>query len=479
MLPLRVGIGVPLCFALTTTAIAEKPYPGRPQASPVSAATAFDPALRCMDDLLSRTTIGSGYYFVPEKLEDPGGKMGVTRDMILDAANKMSLRSHFFKIVFDPTKGIPPGSIAFKTGGSITSLDEGVENRDKGAGLSVAKVVGATVSRRNNLSNLTVSLYLVDNKELLVPGTFHAEQIVLRTSTKSGLVTGVLSFLNGSLSLNTSDNDGPQAATKALIDLGMIQAVGNLAQVPYASCLAKVTATADVSAQAWDRYRRMTPLQRAAAITAEMVARGLSPANPSSAQLSEAIAVFERSQNMTPSGKVRFELYEALQKLPVANVAANRPAGGKPAVRVAGSGAGFYYNTGRTYPITYYNNKLVFDVTVAEPAYVACYYTDATNTVTRVFPNTRRPSYLLAAGEKLRIPNDQDDFVIKPLVKQKAEWMTCIAGRDDFLSRISSAVPNVGLPEVLPGITSAKDLVKKAEDADSKLSIDTMTYFVQ
>lgn len=472
-----LGLASAISAILATGAVAaDKLAPGRPQNSPIRAGSNFDPALRCMDDLLSRTSVGSGLYLVPVPLEDPGGKMGVTRDMIISAASRMSEKSRFFTIATDSSK-LGDG-VWFSTLGSVTSLDQQVESDTKGAGGSIANLVSGNVTKRTSASNLTVSLAFIDPKGLVVNGTFRSEQITLRARGKAGYLGGSIGTVGGSLEFESTVDEGPQAAVRALIDLAMIEAVGALTQTPYADCLAKVAVDPQDRELALAAFGRLKPAEQRAAIVAGLNQRGLVSAAPDDAELRLAIATFERAQGLSPSGKPGFEVYYALRQSQAATPAsaAKRVRSG-PAVHVAPYGAGFTYAQGGRYPIVWANNKLAFEVTVAEPAYVACYYTDADATVTRVFPSTARPAYRLAPGEILRIPSDQDGFIIRPAKGDSGEWFTCIAAPDDFLRRIAVEVPDRSMEAL--GFKSATELVAAAKRADPALSIDTLTYYVK
>lgn len=451
------------------------PMAGQPHASPIRAATTFDPALRCMDELLTRSPVGSGLYLIPQNLEDPGGKMGVTRDMIIAAASRMSERSHFFTILVGTAKA--PEGVVFVTQGSVTALDQQVESRTKGGGLAIGQAIGANTSRRDSASNLTISLFLTDAKGQMLSGTFHSEQITLRTRADARYLGGSIGTVGGSLNFEASVEDGPQAATRALIDLAMIEAVGELAQVPYATCLAKLTVDPANNNALLADYNRMKPAERIAAITDEIVRRGLAPPSPSPVQLREGIAAFERSQGMPPIGAVNFEVYQALKLGSIATAQSDRPGGRGPAVKVSPHGAGFEFPQGAPYPSVGVDNKLAFDITVAEPAYVACYYTDAARKVVRVFPNAGRPAYRLMPGETLRIPGDQDGFTIKPDTGGKGEWFTCMAAREQFLGRIADSVPDYAM-NPLP-FPSASALIDAAKKAAPDLSVDTLSYYVK
>jgi len=463
-----------LAFAVPAAA-QDRPYLGRAQAAPVDAQSAFEPALTCMDELLSRSrSVGAGHILVPLGITDTTQKGGLTRDMIIGAATKMSQRSHFFRIILD-SKSVPEGKGYFQTAGSVTAFEQQIESKDVGGGGSIASVIGGTVTNRTGLSSLTVSLYLIGPNQQLIDGTFHARTLKLESKGKSAFLSGFLSFLGGSLSMTTSRSEGPQAGVKALIDLAMIEAVGSLAQVPYANCLARVSSSESTNAQ-WQDFKRMKPAQQRAAIVAEMTRRGLAPADPSPIQLKQAILSFERNQGLAPSGEVRFELYEALMRIGADPAPMNRPSMGKPAVRVSGVPGPFRY--GGTLPAVDANDKLGFQVTVAEPAYVACFYTDAAGKVTRVFPNPGRASYRLSPQEILRMPNEQDAYVIRPERKGTGEWFTCFAGREEFLPRVSNAVPDAAFV-TLGDIHSARELVEAMLAADPSLSTDTLSFRVE
>lgn len=462
-------------FCPSLAAAQSTPFPGRPQAAPIDAASAFDPALDCMDELLSRSTGSTGFNLVPAGIADPTDKGGFTRDMIIGAATKMSQRSHFFHISLDRTK--LQGKVGFvQTAGSVTAFEQQVQSKDNGAGVSIASAVGATVKSQRGISTLTVSLYLTDANDQLIDGTFHSRTMRLETKSKSGFLSSFIQILGGSLSLTSTESDGVQAGVKALIDLTMIEAVGSFMQVPYANCLARVMPAESVASQFHD-FKKMKPGGQRAIIIAEMVRRGLAPANPAPDQLRQAIATFQRTQGMAPSGEIGFELYQALVNLRSAPAPMNRPVAGIPAVKVSGAPGPFVYTAGQ-FPVVNAGDKLAFQATVAEPAYVACYYTDSAGTITRVFPNKFRSSYRLVAGEILRMPSEQDPYVIRAQKPNTGEWFTCFAGQEDFLPHLANVVPDVDFIPI-ERFHSARELVVAVLAADPSLSTDTLTFRVK
>ncbi|MEG3123847.1 DUF4384 domain-containing protein [Sphingomonas sp. GB1N7] len=468
-------VAVALVLSPVSAAAQSSPFPGRPQGAPIDAASAFDPALSCMDELLSRSSQPASFVLVPQGIADPTDKGGFTRDMIIDAATKMSRRSHFFRIMINRANVV--GKTGFlQTAGSVTAFEQQVQSKDNGGGISIASAVGATVKSQRGISTLTVSLYLTDANEQLVDGTFHSRTMRLETKSKSGFLSSFIQIVGGSLSLTSTESDGVQSGVKALIDLTMIEAVGSFMQLPYATCLARVLPSDNVASQFRD-FKRMKPEGQRAAVLTEMTRRGLAPANPSPEQLQQAIASFQRAQGLAPSGQIGFELYQALINLSAPPAPMNRPAAGKPAVKVSGAPGPFIYPNGQM-PFVRAGDKLAFQATVAEPAYVACYYTDSVGKVIRVFPNQYRSAYRLAAGEILRMPSEQDPYVIRAQTGNTGEWFSCLAGNDDFLPRISDSVPDIAFTP-LDRFHSARELVDAALAADQTLSTDTLTFRVQ
>jgi peptidoglycan hydrolase-like protein with peptidoglycan-binding domain len=409
----------------------------RSKSIPEAATSNFDPALRCMDDLLARSNVGSNVPIYIRKLTKEDAVGATTRDMMMSAIARMSEHSRLFTVYVDPSdEELDPAVLsnsAVIVGGSITSFDKAVGSGGTAAGLNFGPV-GFGVRNQKMDSVISMTLYLQNRKGAVIPLTTQSISMTLKSKSKGGDLSGNVGLLGGFLEMEFSRDEGPMQAVRAMIDLSLIQSVGAWASVPYQRCLAIRQSDPDAIQSAQKAFDKMKPPQRLAQIAQGLTARGLysGPADGTmTQQLRQAIAEFQVQQNLPSLGLPTFEVYYRLFAGSYGTLAApSVPTGPKNplGLRIAPYGPNFIPRNGALWILN--DERASFAVTSVEKAHVTCFYTDAKKRSTRIFPNSQRPSDILLPTETLILPGPGDIYTIVAEVLNVPEYITCAAGRE-------------------------------------------------
>ena len=418
----------------------------QPQTAPVRAATNFDGALRCMDELLLRSNYGAGYRLVPTALMDPKGDVGAaTLDMIIAAASQMSEKSRFFTVlgaISDDTakKMSEDTKLAFFVKGSITEFDKAVTAKSTGGFLGFAGN-GLSRNRQSTNSILTVTLYLTDKDGVVIPGTVQSVRMAITQKNDSDDLIANIGSSGAAFNMEFTRSDGVHQALRSLIDLALIQSVGGYSQVPYHRCLLETGSDPATLQKARHAFDAMKGPQQVKAIADGLIAIGLLKSPPPTVldgALKEAIAEYEVNQRMPAIGLPTFEVYYSLYS---SQYDTGGPApeptrlDSGPAIKIAPYGPSF--ETGGDYnQQVLLGSRLTFVVTTVQNVHVVCYYTDAESNTTRIFPNRERPSDLLLARTPLMLPGPQDVFTIEPAKANVREQVVCLASPTPFLTSL-------------------------------------------
>ncbi len=462
----------------------------RPQGTPVSASTNFDASLRCMDELLSRTRYGVGNVIYARSLDEGKGSGSVTRDMIVASLGRMSEKSRIFRINIDPSEAklLALPSTDLVVGGSITAFEQDVTAKGSGAGLTLGPLgFGFQNNKRDSIMSVTV--YLQDGKGFVLPSTTQSLSMTLRSRDKGGDISGGVGLVSGFATVNFSGGDAPLQAVRALIDLALIQSVGAWAQIPYQRCLAVAqTDTAGIR-EARRAFDKMKPGQQISLIAAALSERGIyrgPPATAMTPELRRAISEYQAQQQLPSLGLPTFELYFALYGDRYGTAATPAvpaivdPGNGNPlGVRVTPYGPAFVADSEGHFQIAL-GYRASFAVTATRPGNLLCYYTDARQRTTKVFPNSQRRSATIRAGDQIVIPGPGDIFSIAPEVPDSNEQLTCLASAQP----LERFVPAALLADFGPGtpplpIRSGEELLAKIRPtAPADLSTETLNYHV-
>lgn len=492
---MRAKIGLSSVAALVLAGCAVTSNPERaydtvqPTTRVIRNVTSFTPALRCMDDLFQTYNV-TGLYITTNGIPDATAKVNVgTTDMLITAIGQMSRRSGAFTYVdFDVSQqniellaGLGNPNFEnfevpdFYIRGAITQLDQGVISETVGGGISLPGFeVGAQ-------KDLIVSIVAVDMNigrtltRQIVPGLHSNNQVAVARRGIGGDAGASIGKAGISFNINLGRSEGIHQATRALIELSVIELLGKLAQVPYWRCLQIEQTNPEMMDEAQDWFSAMSETERV--VFAQRALKRLGTyTGPVSGVLDAStrsvVAEYQAKNDLLPSGQIDFALYQSFfrQDLAVGRRAKTElPAEPLPpspllSVKVAAlrDGAGPFK----------VGESLNLSVTTTQASFVYCYYRDDKGDVSRVFPNRFQPDPFLLANIPMNIPGETASFKIVLQVPNVSEEIACVASEKEVGRELPDAFKLVDL-KPLPA-NSMDDLLAMFRDRDDRLAVSRL-----
>lgn len=456
------------CSLSPTNLKDDEPYIGSttthnlPAVEPVRAITSFSDSLSCMDGLLRQSNISETVVAV-KTVKDPSGKAAVAAgEMIVTALSQMSKTSGAFKVAdfeVDPLKQdtvqtltnllLPTGSMAIPApqlyiSGAISYLDQGVLRKSNSAGISHGENGELGISGDLQTTALGLELHIGDFlTRTLYPGIDSANEIVA-ANKGFGIDGGAKIKKTGvQFSLERNLSQGVGGAMRTLVDLGTIELVGKLTKVPYWQCLSLDQAHPEFQRELLDWYGGMGDSSKVKFFQTGLKNLGYYSGKvdgKSSKEFREALSAFQKDNKATPSGFINFESYERLMKnyvktdangnfkkvgLEPSDDKEDQPRDGYP---VLNSDKDAPINIGINLNKSSYRrgDTLELDVNVdRDSTYLACFYQDASKSITQVYPNPVQGESITSKNNSLKIPGS-DAFTLSLNEKGK-ESVMCMA----------------------------------------------------
>lgn len=419
------------------------------------AVTNFTPALRCMDDMLLAygkrdiviTTAG---------IPDSTGKvMAGTKEMLITAASKMSIKSKGLTFIDYDTERSDllalfqdlqaAGAFQHKLPnyyirGAITQLDENAIDSQQGAGIALP-FLDLGVSRDQVSSVVSIDMNVGEStSRMILPGVNASNSLVITRAGKGGELGGKLGKVGFSFNMSLNKSEGLGSGVRALIELGMIELVGKLTGTPYWKCLEIDKTNPVMIEQAREWYDGMSPADRIKLVQRKLAGMNLyqGPVNGvATRDLTSAIGKFQADNGLIADGRINFDLYYALldadQPLasdPTAGPAApNVNAAPKPA---GGGPLSLKLDTERGPRPTYRPKEfLQAKVQLSSDGILYCYYRDNSGVIARIFPNRFNPDPFVRSGKAMSLPPEGSPFKIR-FDQPGQEQIVCYASERDL-----------------------------------------------
>lgn len=463
----------------------ERPYiesattHNRPISEPVRAITSFSSSLSCMDNLLLQSGVGQTTVAV-KTIKDASGKAAASaNDMIVTSLSQMSRSSAAFRVVdfeVDPLKQdtvqtltsllLPTGSMQIPApqiyiSGSISYVDQNVLRKSNSAGASVNEEVEVGYSGDVGTTALGMELHVGDFlTRTLYPGIDSANEIVA-ASKGAGLDAGArIKKVGIQFSFERNLSQGVGAAVRTLVDLGMIELVGKLSQVPYWQCLSLDQSHPEFQRQLLTWYEDMGEKERIKFFQTGLKRAGYYQGQvngKNSAAFREALALYQKDNNATPSGFVNFESYERLMRN-YTNVDAS---GNFKKVGIAGNSSNnadiaITINTNKSS----YSRGDILQLNVEssqDESYLSCFYQDVVNNIAQIYPNPLQSDTPLSRGSSLQIPGT-NAFSLA-LTQKGRESVMCIASYSSLAAELQQ---HFGQPlNSINGVQSMEQMLAK------------------
>lgn len=223
-----------------------------PQNAPYYSVTSFSHALVCMDNLMLKQKIEP----IPIMIEDIEDKteavhVGV-RDMLVSAISEMTQRSKGIRLVL---YGKDSGNLIsfmkaanndtiyqqmplYDIQGSISQFDKALVATDGSTGLFARRDGGIGIAHSTSLSVLALDLNVISTHDMsIVPGVFSKNSVAILQKGDSLDADAAINKFGVYFDLNLSRNEGQAQAVRSLVELGAVELVGKLLNLPYEQCV--------------------------------------------------------------------------------------------------------------------------------------------------------------------------------------------------------------------------------------------------
>ena len=449
-----------------------------PSARPERTLTSFSETLSCMDNLFTAYGVNQEQpvYLTTSGIPDDTGKVRLSsaRNMFISTLSNMGARSDSFVFVDLPT--LPDitatGNGTFDIGsliahintilggenipysdyyiiGSISQLDDNVLSKSSGWSFALSDWLDGGAGADRIASVVTLDMNVVDALKLQVKNGFTAtNSITVMRQGKAGDLGGRIKKAGLTFSFALDKNEGMHQAIRTLVQLGTIELLGKLAQVPYWRCLNIETTNPEMLTQARNWYNDKSRQE-----LVQFVQRTLQQRRyygmpyyqgPVTGLLDtstrEAIGRYQTAMNQVPNGTVDFNLYRSLISDDLAQGRLpDSPLPPAPPTTTEALEIKLATVKGAE-PVYRLNEKLEFFIKTNHDAYVYCYYRGGSGQISRVFPNEFIPNPYIPANTPLQLPHEDAPFSIVLDWPNVTEEVLCFATAEEVTPRLADAL---------------------------------------
>ena len=302
--------------------------------------TPFYGALQCMDDLFGKSHRNRRVAISAAQILDRTDSISVgTRDMIITALNHMTRRSKAFTFVEQglvrrssgdileleagKLKGSSTLTPVLYISGAISQVDDGVRgssvNSDlNGFGSSNTGINTIGISGNSDHSIVTLDLHLVRfPSRAVIPGTSINNSIVVSRRTWNSGLAGVISQRTLGLTLKIERVESEGQAVRSLIELGLIEMLGNYTGVPFWKCLSAPEANAQKAAVSEKKHiagNKSEKLKTAQYMLKTLGYGNVQPTGKMDEHTKQALSRFQAQQFLLINGTLDFDTFLALDK---------------------------------------------------------------------------------------------------------------------------------------------------------------------
>jgi len=416
---------------------AEATSAARPKTAATKTVTSFTQALRCMDEVFLAHG-KQGIVITSAGVPDETGKVRAgTKEMLITAIATMTQNSNAFEFIdfhgggddlgrlfearTDASRKLPDYYIR----GAITQMDDSVVRTSKGAGISAASdsnsdalldplglALGMSKDKAFDLLSMDMSIGDATTR-MILPVTATSNSMVVIKAGKSGDGGSVLGKLGLTFSLDSSSSEGTGAATRALLELNLIETLGKFTQVPYWRCLDANITNPVIREQARETYDRLQDKDRILFIQRKLggsMNRYKGPVDGvANDELKQAVGEYQAAAGLVANSQINFDLYASLLD-DIQNSLAALPSGqaALPPEAPSHAAGAFHVNLGSEkggHPVYRVGEFLNMHLSLSSDGTAYCYYEDAEHNTARIFPNQFQPDPTLKGSSSVRLAN--------------------------------------------------------------------------
>ena len=469
--------------------------------------TSFSQALRCMDELFLQYG-KQGIVITSAGIPDETGKARTgTKEMLITAISKMTLKSHAFDFIDFHNVGDDLGRLFEATGnaqamlpdyyirGSVTQMDDNAIRSNKGGGLALPFLdLGTSKEESFDVISMDMSVGQAATRRIL-PETSTSNTMIITKSGKSNEAGGKVFKMGLSFNMDLSKSEGVGAASRTLIELGLIESLGKFTQVPYWRCLDVDSTNPAMMGQAQEWYETSKEKDRILFVQRKLAGMSRYRAaldGTMNEDLKTSIAEYQAAVGLIADGRLNFDLYYSLlddiqnrlAELPAAQtskqpaqsasqIPAAMPAA-MPAVAAVVRPFSVRIESDKgVKPVYNVGENLNLNLSLAATGSVYCYYEDAGRNTARIFPNQFNANPTLNAGSLVRLPSG--GFKIK--FDQKGSERVACMGSD-----LEVVIPQrlAGTRDLRPlPVKSLDDVVSQFKSANPGISVSLVEIMVR
>lgn len=402
----------------------------RPKTAAIRSSTALTAALACLDRKLAKRQIQPVQIAVGS-MPDTTGKVSISmRDMTIDALVKATQISGAFEVI-DQIVGSLDGSLlagggglpqpsmsstrrlpnsAFNLTGSITQVSQGEYEAGFDAAIDTANG-GPGVRFLSQLSSLGTHMRMTRSYSGQVRFSSKLEVTLKRTSNGLNLFAGVPGA-GVYLGFSVEAQDSVSKAVETLIQLHVLELLGQAANVPYWDCLAKKTNAPSLGPKNAVSWRKMNNRERAASAKRMLVSMGYEGPQ------SKAIQRFQLDASIPPTGVLDFATFLALKER-------------------ADNDENTQLISMRKSSISPQFTRL--EIGVTRSAYVTCFYRAEDGVIAKILPNPHQPQSFLTAGRTHIVPDVVAEKRFRILTPKRGltQGFLCAASEKPFPKSLS------------------------------------------
>lgn len=487
--PVKIALLTSLSLAFAPLALAEDMatkarVSGQAKNAAVKTITNFSQALRCMDELFLQFG-KNGIVITSTGIPDETGKVRTgTKEMLITAISKMTVKSNAFdfidlhsaqddlSILFQMKGGGDTKVPDYYIRGSVTQMDDNAVRNNKGFGIALPFLdLGFSKDDAYDLLSMDMSIGDAATRRI-IPETSTSNTLVLSKTGRSGEAGGKIGKAGLSFNLDISRSEGVGAASRTLIELGLIETLGKFTRVPYWKCLDAEPTNPMFMEQGREWFEMAKPKDRVLFIQRKLsgMNRYKGPLDGMENEaLKTAVAEYQAQTGLIADGRINFDLYYSLlddtqnqlaalpatpqKAAPVPGMSGNlapppqaapAPAApiAAPMLQAGGGALQVRLSSDRGAKPTYRIGEFLnMSMSLTAPGNVYCYYEDITRNTARIFPNRFHPDPMLKAGGVMSLPGS--GYKIK-FDKPGRERVACVGSDQELI--------------VPPGMKGSRDL---------------------
>jgi hypothetical protein len=341
---------------------------------------------------------------------------------------------------------MPTDAGALQIYGALTSADRNVAGQEIRAGAGTADNVFG-ISQNADISNVGLDIHLAHVHSGTILQSV-SNQMTVRNQGRGASADFRIGSVGLNFALSFDEREGVHQAVRTLVELSVLELIGQQARVPYWHCFQLNRGNPLVLRQIAAWFRELSPGALDAYVRQRLRALGYEvPDAPGS--MAPALSRFQREQGLVPNGLPSFETFAAL----VDGQLAAAPPGPTPATLPAPAPTGPMRLRLDVTELTMAEPLLQLSVQPDRVASVVCYYRDDTGAVWRLLPNRHQPAARIGADIPQLVPERLANRpVIQPRRMTTEVGFLCAAAERDWSAVLPPSVWGTDLTR-LEGVT--------------------------